>query len=152
NLPDEVEMLGGIVTGAMNQTDWLGTGVPADFYAVKGIAESIFEKLGVIEEMNFRQTEGFKEMHPGRTADILLGDERIGFAGELHPKYASDHDLGRTAVFEINLDRLLSVKQGSIVYETLVKYPSITRDIALTVEQSVTADELISVIHHANAN
>lgn len=150
NLPDEIEMLSGIVTGEINQTDWLGTSMPSDFYAVKGIAESIFEKLGVNDEINFRQSQGFKEMHPGRTADVLLGDERIGFAGELHPKYASDHDLGRTAVFEINLDRLFAVKQGSIVYEQLVKFPGIMRDIALVVEQSVTADELISVIHEAN--
>ena len=149
NQPEEIEMLGGILTGEMNRTDWLGTSVPADFYAAKGIVDSLFEKLGLADNISYSQTEGYEEMHPGRTADIHLGGEKIGFAGELHPKYAEDNDLTRTAVFEINIDRLLDVKNGITVYEQLSKYPAITRDVALIVEQSMTADELIQMVRSA---
>lgn len=149
NQPEEIEMLGGLLAGEMNQTDWLGTSIPADFYAAKGIVESVFEKLGVEHNITYRQTEGFKEMHPGRTADIYMGEEKIGFVGEVHPKYADDNDLNRTAVFELDINALLDVKNGIIVYEQLSKYPTITRDIALVVEQSVTADELITTVKSA---
>ncbi|WP_411841951.1 phenylalanine--tRNA ligase subunit beta [Salinicoccus sp. HZC-1] len=149
NQPEEIEMLGGLLAGEMNQTDWLGTSVPADFYAAKGIVESVFEKLGVEHNISYRQAEGFKEMHPGRTADIYMGEEKIGFVGEVHPKYADDNDLNRTAVFELDINALLSVKNGIIVYEQLSKYPTITRDIALVVEQSVTADELMTTVKSA---
>lgn len=149
NQPEEIEMLGGVLTGEMNRTEWLGTSVPADFYAAKGIVDSIFEKLGVTDNISYRQSEGFREMHPGRTADIYFGEEKIGFAGEIHPKFAEDNDLNRTAVFEISIDQLLSVKNGIIVYEQLSKYPTITRDIALVVEQSVTADALMNTIRKA---
>ncbi len=149
NQPEEVEMLGGVLTGEMNRTDWLNASVPADFYAAKGIVESVFEKLGMDHNVSYRQTEGFKEMHPGRTADIYLGEEKIGFVGEVHPKYAEDNDLNRTAVFEINIDQLLSVKKGLIVYEQLSKYPTITRDIALVVKQTVTAAELMTTVRSA---
>lgn len=149
NQPDEIEMVGGVLTGEMNQTDWLGTSVPADFYAAKGVVETVFEKLGMDHNISYRQTESFKEMHPGRTADIFLGEEKIGFVGEVHPKYAEEHDLKRTAVFEISFDQLLSTKNGIIVYEQLSKYPKITRDIALVVNQSTTADELISKVRSA---
>ncbi|WP_342387149.1 phenylalanine--tRNA ligase subunit beta [Salinicoccus bachuensis] len=148
-LPDEEEMLAGILTGDMNRTDWLGTKVPADFYAAKGIVESILEKLGLEDDVRYEQTARFDELHPGRSADVLLDNEIIGFIGELHPKYAQQNDLDRTAVFEINLDRLLAVRQGNIVYEQLSRYPSITRDIALVVDESVAADTLVRIIETA---
>lgn len=147
--PDEIEMLGGILTGQMNRTDWLGSHVPADFYAAKGILDSVFEKLGLLDKINYIPVEGYPEMHPGRTADIALGEKRVGFVGELHPKYEKDHDLNQTVVFEINLDELLDVKLGSIEYEVLPKYPSISRDIALVADRDVPVSTLVDIIEGA---
>ncbi|TVT29663.1 phenylalanine--tRNA ligase subunit beta [Salinicoccus cyprini] len=148
-LPEEREMLAGVITGEMNRTDWLGTKVPADFFAAKGIVESVFAKLGLGDSIRYEQSSRFDTMHPGRTADVLLDNERIGTIGELHPKYAQQNDLDRTAVFEIDLDRLLSVKQGNIFYDQLSRYPSITRDIALVVDRTVAADTLVRTVETA---
>ena len=89
------------------------------------------------------------ELHPGRTAEIYLDDKKIGFAGELHPQYAEDYDLGQTAVFEISLAEVLKIKTGSILYEFLPKYPSMSRDVALEVDSSVNVSEIIDVIKDA---
>ncbi|MFC3418343.1 phenylalanine--tRNA ligase subunit beta [Salinicoccus hispanicus] len=148
-LPEEREMLAGIITGEMNRTDWLGTKVPADFFAAKGIVESVLEKLGLRDSVRYEQSSRFDALHPGRSADVLLDNERIGFIGELHPKYAQQNDLDRTAVFEVDLARLLSVKQGNIIYDQLSRYPSITRDIALVVEETVAADTLVRTVETA---
>lgn len=148
-LPEEREMLAGILTGEMNRTDWLGTKVPADFFAAKGIVESVLEKLGLTDGVRYVQSARFDELHPGRSADILLDNERIGFVGELHPKFAQQNDLDRTAVFEVDLNRLLSVKQGNIIYDQLSRYPSITRDIALVVDDTVAADTLVRTVETA---
>lgn len=147
--PEEVEKLAGILTGRMNNTDWLGSHVPADFYAAKGILDSVFEKLGLTSDINYVPSEGYPEMHPGRTADITLGGEYIGFVGELHPKYERDHDLDQTIVFEVDLDALLAVKSGTIEYEVLPKYPSVSRDIALVADRDVTAGTLVDIIENA---
>lgn len=147
--PDEVEKLGGILTGQMNRTDWLGSNVPADFYAAKGILDSVFEKLGLLDNINYIPVEGYPEMHPGRTADIALGESRIGFVGELHPKYEKDHNLSQTVVFEVNLDELLDENLGTIEYEVLPKYPSISRDIALVADRDVPVSTLVDIIEGA---
>ena len=149
--PEEIEKLGGILTGRMNNTDWLGSHVPADFYAAKGVLDSVFEKLGLTEEVKYVPSEGHREMHPGRTADIKMGEKYVGFVGELHPKYEKDHDLDQTVVFEVDLDALLAVKSGTIEYEVLPKYPSITRDIALVTDRDVTAGTLVDIIENAAA-
>ncbi len=148
-LPDEVEMLAGIVTGEQHKTAWTNTFVPSDFYTVKGVLESLFTKLGLLDRVTYKQSSVHGELHPGRTAEVYLDDKAIGFAGEVHPQYAADHDLGQTAVFEINLAEVLRVKTGSILYEFLPKYPSMSRDIALEVASDVNVSEIIEVIREA---
>ena len=86
-------------------------------------------------------------MHPGRTAQVLLNDEVIGFIGELHPQLAEDNDLKqRTYVFELNYDKIMDVSVGYINYQPIPKYPGVTRDIALEVDTTVSAAELLSTI------
>lgn len=148
-LPNEVEMLAGIVTGEQHKTAWTNTFVPSDFYTVKGVLESLFTKLGLNERISYKQSSAHDELHPGRTAEVYLDDQAIGFAGELHPQYAADHDLDQTAVFEINLAEVLRIKTGSILYDTLPKYPSMSRDIALEVGSDVNVSEIIGLIREA---
>jgi phenylalanyl-tRNA synthetase beta chain len=147
--PDEVEMLGGVLTGDINRTEWLAEKIPADFYAAKGILDTIFEKLGLSSHVRYEPFDDYEELHPGRTAKILLDDKFIGFVGELHPKYAKDRDLNQTTVFEVNLAQMLSIKQGSIEYEPLTRYPSITRDIALVADSSVSASTLVDIVRRS---
>ena len=148
-LPDEVEMLAGIVTGEQHKTAWTQSFVPSDFYTVKGMLNALFAKLSLAERVSYVQAAPHDELHPGRTAEIYLDDKKIGFAGELHPQYAEDYDLGQTAVFEINLAEVLKIKTGSILYEFLPKYPSMSRDVALEVDSSVNVSEIIDVIKDA---
>lgn len=148
-LPDEVEMLAGIVTGEQHKTAWTQSFVPSDFYTVKGVLNALFAKLSLAERVSYVQAAPHDELHPGRTAEIYLDDKKIGFAGELHPQYAEDYDLGQTAVFEINLAEVLKIKTGSILYEFLPKYPSMSRDVALEVDSSVNVSEIIDVIKDA---
>lgn len=147
--PDEVETLSAIMTGSMNHTHWLDTGVPADFYAAKGILDSVFDKLGLLKDVHYEQDAVYPELHPGRTAKVMLGEVMLGIVGELHPKYAKTHDLNRTVVFEIDLEKVFAVKQGAIEYQQLSRYPSITRDIALVADDSVTADTLVTIVSEA---
>lgn len=148
-LPNEVEMLAGIVTGEQHKTAWTNTFVPSDFYTVKGVLEALFTKLGLADRVTYTQSAAHDELHPGRTAEVLLDGKVIGFAGELHPQYDEDHDLGQTAVFEINLAEVLRVKTGSILYDFLPKYPSVSRDVALEVDSDVKVSEIIDMIREA---
>ncbi|MGV3128303.1 phenylalanine--tRNA ligase subunit beta [Staphylococcus simulans] len=143
-LPDEVEYLSGIMTGEYSGNQWQGKKEITDFYLAKGILDAVAEKLDIEFGYQAAQIDG---LHPGRTAQVLLNDEVIGFIGELHPQLAEDNDLKqRTYVFELNYDKIMDVSVGYINYQPIPKYPGVTRDIALEVDTTVSAAELLSTI------
>lgn len=73
-------------------------------------------------------------LHPGRTAALLVGDETVGFAGELLPQVALDRDLPRrVGVLELDLDRLIALGSGEIVAHELSTFPAATQDLSLVV-------------------
>ncbi|MCK1977423.1 phenylalanine--tRNA ligase subunit beta [Jeotgalicoccus huakuii] len=145
-LPDEVLKIAGLMTGIHHQTQWEKSGQASDFYTLKGIVEAIFEKLNLSDRVNFHSASQFDELHPGRSAEITIDHKVVGLIGELHPTYAEAHDLGQTVVFELNLEEIFSYKTGNILYEFLPKYPSISRDIALEVEDSVSVQTIIDTM------
>ncbi|WP_456273808.1 phenylalanine--tRNA ligase subunit beta [Bacillus sp. AK031] len=147
-LPSEHEHIAGAVTGLWNSHPWQGEKKPVDFFVVKGILEGLFEELGVIEHISFRQAE-LDGLHPGRTAEILLGGKVIGFAGQVHPQVQKDMDLNETYVFEIEAAPVFNFDLPALQYAPIPRYPSITRDIALVVNQEVEAGELQSIIKEA---
>ncbi|WP_105993842.1 phenylalanine--tRNA ligase subunit beta [Staphylococcus simulans] len=143
-LPDEVEYLSGIMTGEYSGNQWQGKKEITDFYLAKGILDAVAEKLDI--EFGYQATQ-IDGLHPGRTAQVLLNNEVIGFIGELHPQLAEDNDLKqRTYVFELNYDKIMDVSVGYINYQPIPKYPGVTRDIALEVDTTVSAAELLSTI------
>lgn len=146
--PTEKERLAGVVTGTWHEQLWQGEKKKVDFFVVKGVLEGLFETLHVSSMITFKQAtrEG---MHPGRTAEMYLGETFIGFIGQLHPNVQKDFDLSETYVFELALDQLLRHDVEDIVYETIPRFPSITRDIALVVDQSISAGELKAAIVEA---
>ena len=81
-------------------------------------------------------------MHPGRTAEVLLNGEVIGFIGQVHPTVQKDLDIKETYVFEFSFKALAEAEVAPIAYQMIPRFPSITRDIALVVDQGKTAGEL----------
>ncbi|WP_113930232.1 phenylalanine--tRNA ligase subunit beta [Bacillus sp. P14.5] len=148
-LPSEHEHIAGAVTGLWNSHPWQGEKKPVDFFVVKGILQGLFDELGVSEHIRFRQAEELDGMHPGRTAEILLDEKVIGFAGQVHPGVQKDMDLNETYVFEIEAAPLYNFNLPALQYSPIPRYPSISRDIALVVEQNIKAGELQSIIKEA---
>jgi phenylalanyl-tRNA synthetase beta chain len=98
------------------------------------------------QELIVRQgtTKGY---HPGRTAELLVGETSIGFAGELAPALAAEKDLPRrVAVLEINLDALFAsapeVRQAAPIFG----FPAATQDLSLLVGLEVPAGEVLQTI------
>ena len=151
-LPEEILMLAGIMSGRQNETAWTKDGQDPDFFTLKGVVESLFIKLNLNDRISYVKSQRFEELHPGRTADIYLDDKVIGVIGELHPLYREAHDLKQTVVFELNLEEVLAEKTGNIVYEFLSKYPSISRDVALEVDNTVLVKDIEDLITDAAPN
>lgn len=148
-LPDQVEYLSGILTGDYVVNQWQGKKETVDFYLAKGVVDRVSEKLNL--EFSYRRAD-IDGLHPGRTAEILLENKVVGFIGELHPTLAADNDLKRTYVFELNFDTLMAVSVGYINYQPIPRFPGMSRDIALEVNQNIPAADLLSTIHAHGGN
>lgn len=148
-LPDQVEYLSGILTGDYVVNQWQGKKETVDFYLAKGVVDRVSEKLNL--EFSYRRAD-IDGLHPGRTAEILLENKVVGFIGELHPTLAADNDLKRTYVFELNFDALMAVSVGYINYQPIPRFPGMSRDVALEVDQNIPAADLLSTIHAHGGN
>ncbi|BEU09327.1 TPA: phenylalanine--tRNA ligase subunit beta [Staphylococcus aureus] len=148
-LPDQVEYLSGILTGDYVVNQWQGKKETVDFYLAKGVVDRVSEKLNL--EFSYRRAD-IDGLHPGRTAEILSENKVVGFIGELHPTLAADNDLKRTYVFELNFDALMAVSVGYINYQPIPRFPGMSRDIALEVDQNIPAADLLSTIHAHGGN
>ncbi|UVJ32259.1 phenylalanine--tRNA ligase subunit beta [Staphylococcus aureus] len=148
-LPDQVEYLSGILTGDYVVNQWQGKKETVDFYLAKGVVDRVSEKLNL--EFSYRRAD-IDGLHPGRTAEILLENKVVGFIGELHPTLAADNDLKRTYVFELNFDALMAVSVGYINYQPIPRFPGMSRDIALEIDQNIPAADLLSTIHAHGGN
>lgn len=146
NLPLEEEHVAGLLSGSLTENTWSNTAQPVDFYTLKGIVEELLETIGIKETIKFAADSSFNDLHPGRTAEIYLGEEKIGVIGQIHPEIAGVFDLEETYVFELSVDALVAAEKNSVLYAAIPKYPGTSRDIALLVEETISHNEVMDVI------
>jgi phenylalanyl-tRNA synthetase beta chain len=137
-------VIGGLVSGEVIAEQWGSGSRRADFYDIKGDVEALLSLTGLQDEVGFEVTE-HAALHPGQCGSITVSGEKVGLIGMLHPEIEKQLDLnGATFVFEIKLDKLT---QGRLpAFESLSKFPSIRRDIAIVVDKSVTFESVRNLI------
>ena len=148
--PKETLYLSAALTGEERATKWLKESSALDFFAAKGYLEVVFERLGLDEKVTYKKST-LEGMHPGRFAEVYLGEKCIGFIGEVHPQVADKLGLNKTYVFEINLDEVISESKVKPKYEEVTKYPEITRDIAMLVDVKDEYQNIYNVVESVNS-
>lgn len=120
-----------------------------DFYDIKGIIEGVLARLGIT--VSLRPEADDPTFHPGRTAAMYVNDDRIGIYGETSPQTLNNYGLDhKVYVAELDVEKLLQYKNTDWKYEALPKYPSMVRDIAVTVKDEVLAGSMIEAIEAVN--
>ena len=96
----------------------------------------------------FEKNTTVSELHPGKSALIVVQNKPIGFLGELHPKMKEFYDIGKNSavVLEIVLDELLQLRTKEVKSTNISKFPSVSRDLALIVKDEVDALDLLRLI------
>ena len=146
HLPQEVKHVALALTGTWQEKSWQHPSEAVDFYTIKGLLENLFEQLAISEEITYQATAEMEDMHPGRTAEIYLGEHSIGFVGQIHPNTAKEYDIPETYVAELALASIIEASQKGITFQAVTKFPSVTRDMAMLVEETVTNQEILTVI------
>jgi len=141
-IPDQPDRLGFVLAGRPG-AHWHTDAREYDVYDGTGIVELLGANMGV-PEMALAQTER-PPFHPGRCADVMVGDTRIGTAGEITPSIAESFGLiGRVVVGEIDLSELVA-DRGPWQYEIPSSFPPVVFDMAFATPDTVPgADVLVA--------
>ncbi len=142
------KMLAGVITGSKTPEQWGEATESVDFYDLKNHVESVLEITGRAADFQFEANKN-DILHPGQTAairDLAAKDQPIiGWLGALHPRLQKKLGLSQNAyLFEITIK---NIEEGQIPsFEPLSKFPAIRRDIAVVMDEVVTAQEVHNCI------
>lgn len=139
----EVEHLAIAITGNSFESTWLKKSLSNDFYTLKGILDSVAKNLKV--ELTVVQSSEVASLHPGIQGTIKLGNESVGVIGKVHPTFEKKFDIKDVYVSELDLSKLLGLnKQAS--FESISRFPSVTRDISFLVEETHSIGDILALI------
>ena len=149
----EDELISGLLHGKYHHSLWQKSDDKTDFYLMKGILQNLFENFN-IDHVDVRVPEHvLSNLHPGIAADLYIGQEKLGWMGKLHPEFEKSLDVSDVYVFELKLDVLYNAYAShQISYQAISKFPAVSRDIALVIDETIPAKALLDTIHKAKNN
>ena len=144
---EQQPMLGAMVMGPVQPEQWGEPARTVDFFDLKGDLEGVLALTGRPEAFSF-VADRHPALHPGQSARIDLDGAAVGWLGALHPDVQRKLDLDEPAyVFEITLE---AAQQARLpVFAPLSRFPSIRRDLAVVVADSVSAAALEQCVRRA---
>ena len=142
---EQDQMLSLLVTGKTQPEQWGESSRAVDFFDVKHDVESIFELNGLATEFNFKAGT-HDALHPGQTAEISnKAGEHVGYIGLVHPGLESEFDI-KKPVYLVELKLSMIQARNIPVFESVSKYPSVRRDLALIVDEKQAVGEITDYI------
>lgn len=144
-LPQEKPFVTGILCGSTGAARWPQTQRSYDFYDVKGLMETVLSRLGVTD---YRWDVAEDAIyHPGKAAAALRDGKVLLSCGELHPVAQKGYGLKPTMyIFTVDIEALLPYIATIPEYQSLPKYPTLDRDLAILVPEGVTHSTLVDVM------
>lgn len=152
-LPAEPEHIAIALAGPRAAGAWLNRDdAPLDFFDLKGVVEELLERLGLLAHARFEPA-----IHPlfgPKAAQVLLKSRPLGVLGELHPAVRRAFDLpeGRASVAELQLAPLAAAVSARHKMSPLSSFPAIKEDLALLVDEGVTAEQVETAIRQAGGS
>jgi phenylalanyl-tRNA synthetase beta chain len=150
-LAEDEYIVGGICA---KDTDRFGfsTNKPINFFKVKGVLESIFSKMKLIDRYIETDIFGFTQ----EVAEIQINNESVGVLGIIDTTTLKKFDIDEEVIlFEINLTTLHLLIQENKHFVPFSKFPAVINDIALVVDQNIShelvLDELTDSLLIVNA-
>jgi phenylalanyl-tRNA synthetase beta chain len=144
-LPHEKEMLCALLSGTRTELSWQTGKESLDFFDAKGVVESLLGQFGLKGYFEHSDDEG---LYPGRGADVIVQGDKVGIVGDVHPKVAQAFELSNTScIMEIDLEKLLTKTATTSGYQSIPRFPSVSRDVALVIDEQVAYRRVEEIIH-----
>lgn len=141
----EPNHIGVFMAGNASPEHWAEPAREIDFFDLKAELEAFLAAIAPGHKPAFKPLTESSALHPGQAAQVILGEHVVGYIGMLHPALAETRFDGRTGgVFELNID--LAVQRTLPSAESISKFPSVRRDLAILVDESVLAESLLDTV------
>ncbi|MGI9220573.1 MAG: phenylalanine--tRNA ligase subunit beta [Woeseiaceae bacterium] len=141
---EETVRVAGVITGSPRPEQWGESLQPVDFFDIKSDVQAVL-KLSIDADSVAFVACDHPALQSGQSANIVRDEKVIGVIGKLHPRHAKTFGLKKAAyVFELNADLAFAARVPDA--KTISKYPSIRRDIAVIVDEKISADELVRAV------
>ncbi len=149
-LPDEVLKLSIGMTGLRSQTTWQDKAPEVmSFYDMKGVIEGLMDGLH-IPNPSYQPVKR-PSFHPGKCAEVMVGEKVLGVFGELHPLVKAHYEFDDYPVLAAELDVTSLLEIATIIFdiEAIPSYPPVIEDIAVIVDETTSAEQIEALIWHA---
>jgi len=142
--------LAGLASGSLYTEQWQSKSQKISFYDVKQDIDTLTAAVDA-SDIRWEASKKISCMHPGRTAVLVIDGEQVGYLGEIHPGLLGKLDIsGPVILFEIQLNALKSQKVPA--FQPVERYPSVRRDIAIVLDQNISAADITNVIAKQGGN
>ncbi len=123
-----------------------------DYYDLKGIVENIINALDITTAV-FQRESSNETFHPGKTAAVYSKKDYIGILGEIHPDVNDNYGIDESCyVAVLDLDVLIKLSNMDRKYKPLPKYPAVTRDMAVLVDDSILVQQIEDIIRRQGSS
>jgi phenylalanyl-tRNA synthetase beta chain len=147
-LPREVPVLAGILTGLAQPKEWFSEERGSDFFDCKGTVQGLLKGLKV-EPVRFRNLEGAVPGYdPEGSAAVYVSDTKVGVCGAAAPEVMARADLegDQAFLFEIDLESLKPHIPAAARFEPFARFPAVYRDLSIVVSTHVESERIGEII------
>ncbi len=150
--PVQTEVAAGVLAGRWAPGAWwedtAAREATLDLFDGKGVLETLFEALGV-EGWHLAPAER-AWLQPGRSAEVVVDGEPVGWIGEVHPTVLERFEAGSpVTAFEIAMAPVLDRAREIREFVDLPRFPAVKADVALVVDEAVSAESVEEAIRSA---
>ncbi len=143
-LPEEKEMLCAVLSGPRLELSWHADKEILDFFDANGVVENLLNRLELKASFNIADDE---ILLPGRGANIIVENDKVGIVGDVHPRVTQAFELSNTiCLIEIDLEKLWTRLSGIKEYQPIPRFPAVSRDIALVIDEEVSYRSVENII------
>ena len=144
-LPEEREMVAGLITGNRTEQSWFSKKTGVDFYDLKGVVEGLLKALLISEALFLKiEADACPYFEQGFGAIVKIADKVVGSLGKIDGQVLKNFGLKQdTYVFDLDLALILGLMPESILANPLPKFPSLSRDMTFILDKDIEVGAIL---------